>query len=131
MNRFTHCLIALSIGLFSGAALASPPSYMMTHNKTDVESNAYIGGSIASPNPSKPNADNRVPWIVVQIACHGRSNGKICPATIKMATNTNNPITLGDVQLSTDTGLITPSQLTANGYTLTVNGPGEVTLTKN
>ena len=45
-----------------------------------------------------------------------------------MGTNTASPVLLGMVTLDLVSGLITPSQVSGNGYTLTVNGPGETTL---
>jgi hypothetical protein len=131
VNRITQYLSALALGLSTTIALATPSS-LTTHNLTDVESNAYIEGNIPSPVPSKPNYNNVVPWIVVQMACYGRTIDGKCPATIKMATNTANPIELGQVFLNMANGEITPAEgLSANGYTLTVNGIGEVTLTKD
>lgn len=130
MNRITHYLSALTLGLSTTVALATPTA-LTTHNLTDVESNAYIGGTIPSPVPTKPNYNNVVPWIVVQMACYGRTIDGDCPATIKMATNTAKPVEIGEVFLNMVTGEINPKFISANGYTLTVNGPGEVTLTKN
>ena len=45
-----------------------------------------------------------------------------------MASNTDTPIKIGTLAMDVDTGDITPKQLSANGYTITVNGPGETTL---
>jgi hypothetical protein len=129
MNRFTSCLSALTLSLASFAAMAVP-SVLITHNLTDVESNAYVAGVIPSTTPSKAHSTNRVPWIVVQMACYGHTvNGK-CSATIKMASNTASPIELGEVFMNMTTGEITPSALSANGFLFTVNGPGEATLTR-
>ena len=48
-----------------------------------------------------------------------------------MDTNTGNPIEIGIVSLDLTTGDISPKQISANGYTMTVNGPGESTLSKD
>ena len=48
-----------------------------------------------------------------------------------METNTENPVDIGMVSMDLDTGDITPKTITANGYTLVVNGPGETTLSKD
>ena len=68
------------------------------------------------------------------MACFGHTVDGKCPALIKMGTGPNdggNPVELGTVTLDLNTGIITPSQISANGYTVTVNGPGETTLSKN
>lgn len=131
MKKLTLHLSALALGLITSTAFATPSS-LTTHNLTNVESNAYVAGVIPSPVPSKPNANTVVPWLVVQMACFGRTvEGNKCPAMIKMATNTGNPVDLGNVLMDLDTGIITPSKLSGNGYTLTVNGPAEATLTKD
>ncbi|MDP1601971.1 MAG: hypothetical protein Q8M03_01775 [Legionella sp.] len=131
MNRFMQHLTALTLGLVTSAAMAALPTSLTTHNLTNVESNAYVAGTIPSPVPTKANSNSVVPWLVVQMACYGRSVGDICQATIKMATNTANPVDIGDVYLNMKTGEITPTHLSGNGYTFTVNGIAEVTLTKD
>ncbi|MGQ3892648.1 hypothetical protein [Legionella sp. CNM-4043-24] len=129
MNRFKHLTAALTICLGSSAAMASP-QYLITHNLTDVESNAFVAG-MASPSPSKPNSTNMVSWFIVNMACYGHTVEGKCPAIIKMATDTSSPIELGTVYLNVESGEITPSRLSANGYTITVNAPGETTITKD
>lgn len=130
MNRVMQQLTGVTLSLITTAALAMPTN-MIIHNRTDFESNAYIAGTIPSHMPSRPNADNKVPWIAVQIACYGRTPNDICHAMIKMATNTKLPIDLGNVYLHMKTGAITPTEVSGNGFTFTVNGPGEATITKN
>lgn len=120
---------ALSLSLFAATALAAPKQ-LITHNTTDVESNAFVAGSIPSQHPTKPHSDGKVFWTAVKMACFGHTvNGK-CNALIKMATNTPNPLEVGILSLDINTGHITPQQLNANGYTITVNGPGETTISK-
>jgi len=104
------------------------PKQLITHNKTSVESNAFIDGSIPSVYPTKAKSDNRVFWASVKLACYGRISNNICHALIKMKTDTANPIDLGWVSLNLASGEILPSSITANGYRLTVDGPGETTL---
>jgi hypothetical protein len=48
-----------------------------------------------------------------------------------MATNTPNPVELGWVSMNLVTGDISPKFLSANGYTLEVNGPGETTISES
>lgn len=129
MNRFTHYAAALAVSLCSTAALAAP-QYLITHNLTDVESNAFVAGN-ASPAPTKANSTNQVSWFIVKMACFGQTTEGKCPAVIKMATDTSSPIELGTVYLDLESGAVTPTRLSANGYTLTVNAPGETTLTKD
>lgn len=119
----------LGVGVLSTSmAMASPPKQLITHNNTDVESNAYIAGTIPSQHPTKPHSDNKVVWTAVRMACFGHVENKKCMAVVKMATNTATPVEIGAVFVDLETGDITPKFLSANGYTLTVNGPGETTL---
>jgi hypothetical protein len=120
--------IALSIG---AAATFAAPTFLTTHNNTDVESNAYVAGTIPSPYPTQAYNTRQVYWNMVRIACYGHATGGKCSAVIKMATNTANPIILGTVSMDLESGDISPKQLTNEGYTLIVNGPGETTLSKN
>ena len=123
---------AVALGLVTVTAMATPPKYLITHNNTDVESNAYIAGSIASQHPTKAHSENKVFWTAVKLACFGHTVDNKCSALIKMATNTANPIEIGVLSLDLNTGDITPKQLSANGYTITANDqPGETTITKD
>ena len=124
-------LTAVAVAFCSISAFAAQPVYLTTHNNTDVESNAFVDGNIPSPYPTAANSTRKIAWNMVRIACFGHtSNGK-CSAMVKMATNTPNPVNLGFVSMELDSGDISPKVMSANGYTLTVNGPGEVTLTKD
>lgn len=130
MNKLRNVLTVLTLSLGATAAFASPVQ-LITHNTTDFESNAFVAGTIASQHPSKPHSDNKVSWVSVRMACYGHIvNGK-CPALIRMATNTASPIDLGMVYMDLNTGDITPKQLTANGFSVIVSGPGETTIVKN
>ncbi len=42
-----------------------------------------------------------------------------------------NPVDIGVVSMDLDSGDIIPKQISANGYTLNVKGPGETTITKD
>lgn len=131
MNHLLKSLTIAALGLITATAIAAPPKQLITHNSTDVESNAFIAGSIPSQHPTKAHSDNKVIWAVVKMACFGHIvNGK-CSALIRMATNTANPVDIGEVSMDLISGDITPKTMSANGYTLTVNGPGETTLSKN
>lgn len=116
--------------ILAGSIASASPAYLTTHNNTNVESNAFINGTIASPSPTKANSDHSVMWIVVRMSCYGHIQNGLCPATIKMATDTGTPIDLGNVTINVETGDILPKELHANGYHFIVNGPGEVTLTE-
>lgn len=130
MNNVLKTLAAAVVSLSTTAALAAP-KFLITHNQTNVESNAYVAGTIPSQHPTKANRDGKVSWIEVRMACFGHDSGGKCSALIKMATNTPNPVNLGTVSVDLNSGDISPKVLHANGYTLTVNGPGETTLTKD
>jgi hypothetical protein len=128
MKHMLNRLVAV-FGLSIPLAIANP-SYLVTHNKTNVQSNAFVAGVIPSSVPTPPNGDSKVHWVLVRILCAGHTIQGRCSALIKMATNTRNPIPLGMVSMDIESGDIIPKQISANGYTLTVNGPGEVTLEK-
>lgn len=131
MKRVIHYLMVVILGLCATAVFATPPKQLITHNTTDFESNAFVAGTIPSQHPTKAHSDGKVFWTAVKMACFGHTiNGK-CAALIKMATNTPNPIELGMLTVDLNTGEITPQQITANGFTLTINGPGETTLSTN
>ena len=120
------CLCLVS----SATIVLAAPTFLVTHNKTNVESNAYVAGTIPSPRPTPANNDAQVHWAIVKMACAGYAVNGVCSALVKMETNTNKPIDLGWINLTLSTGDLNPKYLKSNGYTLTVNGPGEVTLTK-
>lgn len=130
MNSMLKSISALALSLSAASALAVP-AFLTTHNNTDVESNAYVAGTIPSPHPTKARSTRQVHWNMVRLACYGHTTAGKCSALIKMATNTATPVDLGYVSMNLDTGAITPQTLSGNGYTLTVNGPGEATITKD
>lgn len=129
MKTVVHYLAVATFSLAANFAFAGPTE-LVIHNTTDVESNAYIDGTIPSPNPTKPNSTNKVPWFIVKLVCTGHTTNNKCPALIKMATDTSDPVTLGTMKMDVDSGEITPSTISANGYVLVVNGPGEATIKK-
>ena len=122
-------LSAVALSLFAITAMAAP-KHLITHNTTDAESNAFVAGTSPSQHPTKAHSDGKVFWTAVKMACFGHTVDNKCAAVIKMATNTPNPITVGTVIMDVNSGEITPAQLSANGYTVTVNGPGETTISR-
>lgn len=129
MTRITHLFISTWLAIITSNALAITPKKMITHNMTDVQSNAFVADVIPSTHPTAAHNDGSVDWISVRMACTGYTVNFKCSALIKMSTDTNNPIDLGTLTVDLRTGEITPTQLKNNGYTLTVNGPGETTIT--
>jgi hypothetical protein len=130
MNLMLKSISAIALSLSAASALAAP-NYLTTHNNTNEESNAFIAGFIPSPYPTGAHSSRQVSWNMVRLACFGHTTNGKCSALIKMATNTSNPIELGSLNLELDTGDITPKQLSAKGYTVTVTGPAEATITKD
>ena len=130
MNLMLKSISAIALSLSAAAALAVP-TYLTTHNKTSLESNAYVAGTIPSPYPTPANSTRQIYWNMVKMACFGHTSNGRCSALIKMATNTSSPIDIGYVSMELETGDITPKVLSAKGFTLTVNGPGEATITKD
>lgn len=129
--KYLHSLFTTIVLSVTATTTIASPILLITHNTTDLESNAYIAGTIRSQYPSKPHSDNKVSWVSVKMACYGHTIDLKCPALIKVGTNTANPVDLGMVTMDLNTGDITPKQLSANGFTLIVNGPGETTLLKD
>ena len=130
MSSFLKGIAALGLSTFAAVALAAPANFV-AHNNTDEESNAFIAGTIPSPTPTKPHSTNKTAWFVVKMACFGHMKGNRCPAVVKMATNTSQPIVVGELEMDLETGDISPKTLSGNGYTVIVNGPGEATINKD
>ncbi len=120
----------LGAGLLGLSSLVSAtPSELITHNDTDVWSNARISG-VYSPHPTKPHDTNKVNWWSVRLACFGHTQGSKCKAEIVADTMGENPVSLGEVSLDLDTGEITPTRIEKDGYVMEVVGLGESRLTK-
>lgn len=130
MKLLLKSLSALTLSLGVVTAFAAP-AYMTTHNYTNEESNAYIANYIPSPYPTAAHSSRQVYWNMVKLACYGHTTGGQCLAVIKMASNTANPIVIGELSMNLETGDITPKSLSAAGYTVVINGPGEATITKD
>ncbi len=131
----THRRLMLASCLFAAtSAMAAPPKQLITHNDTDFESNAYVAGTIPGRYPTRAHSDNYVNWAEVRMACFGHVTNNQCPALIRLGTGAHDnmtPLDLGMVSVNLSTGNITPKVLHAYGYTLTVNGPGETTLSQD
>lgn len=130
MNRLTKTIIVTSFSLATSIAMATPPRQLITHNNTDFESNAFVAGTIPSQHPTKAHDSNTVPWTSVRMACFGHTTNGKCWATVKMATNTSTPIEVGQVSIDLETGIIYPSEISGNGFTLTAIAPGETVITQ-
>lgn len=129
MKFILQSLSALSLGLSTMAAFAAPKA-LITHNLTDKESNAYVAGA-PSPYPTPAMKTKEIAWNYVRMACFGHATNDVCEAEVKMETDTSNPVLIGRVQMNLKTGEISPKILSANGYTIKVNGLAETTITKN
>lgn len=130
MNLVLKSLSALTLSLTAAATFAFPAN-LVTHNESDLESNAFIAGYIPSPYPTAAYSTRDVSWNMVRIACYGHTTNGQCQALIKLGTNTEQPIELGYLTLNLSTGEINPKQISNGGYTLTVNGLAETTISKN
>lgn len=132
MNPLKYLIVA-TLGLHMTQVFAVPRQ-LITHNDTNVESNAYVAGTIPSRFPSKPHSVTSVAWTEVRMACFGHTVNNKCSAVVRMETGKEDgghPIDLGTVTVDLNTGMITPSRLSAHGYTLVVNGPAETTITQD
>ncbi|KTD10730.1 hypothetical protein Lgra_1696 [Legionella gratiana] len=122
---------SFSAALFSlsAATTFAAPEHLITHNNTSEESNAYIAGA-PSLYPTPANTTKKVFWNLVKLACYGHTTNGKCSASIKMATNTPNPIDIADVTLDLNSGTITIDKQKDYNYIFTINGPGEATIEK-
>lgn len=130
MNLMSKMSTLLFCCLSTATALATPTKFI-THNTTDVESNVFIGGKIPSPYPTEAHSTSSVGWNMVRIGCTKHTTNGKCKAIVKVATDTDTPIELGMMTMDLESGDVSPNSLSAQGYTLTVTGVAEVTLTKN
>ena len=130
MKFMLKSLSAITLNLLAATALAAP-AYLTTHNNTDLESKAYIAGIVPSPYGTPAHDTHKIYWTTVRMICHPYKTNEKCTALVKVGTDTNNPIDIGYVTLDLATGDINPKQLSNNGYTITVNGPGEATISKD
>ena len=132
--KFLSKPYAIFLLILSSSSSFASPKQLITHNHTNLESNAYVAGTIPSRYPSHANSDNRINWVEVRMACFGHiTNGK-CPALIRLGTGPNDggtPMDLGFVTMDLNSGAITPNVIHAYGYTFTVNAPGETTIEKD
>ena len=128
MNRLLKTFTAAAL-VFTATNVLASPQKLITHNLTNFDSNAFVAGSIPSRHPTKAHSEGKVSWTEVRMACFGHLVGNKCSADIYMYMPTQ--ILIGTVAMDVDSGEITPGQLHANGFTVTVNGPGETTITKD
>jgi len=132
MKHLINYFVIVSLCLFTAATFAIvPPKLLVTHNNTDYESNAFVAGTIPSQHPTKAHSVGKVFWTAVKLACFGHTENGKCSASIKMASNTPNPINVGTLIMDINTGEITPYQISANGFTVRVIGRGETEITAN
>lgn len=130
MKLMLKSISAIALSLAAATALAIP-AYLITHNNTNEESNAYIAGTIPSPYATAAHSTRQVYWSMVRMACYGHTTYGKCSAMIKIGTNTANPKDIGVVTMDLESGDITPKYFTNAGYTVIINGPGEATINKN
>lgn len=131
MYKLKKHIAIISLNLMAAVVYAAPAVSKITiDNQCDLEARAYIA-SLPTPTPSAPGKITSISWPAVLSACSGHTSNNICPATIKLATNTSQPFLLGDVSINIKTGVITPSTLSSQGYTMNVVGLGSVRLSKD
>ncbi|MGQ3889788.1 hypothetical protein ACQUW5_12255 [Legionella sp. CNM-1927-20] len=126
MNRSILGTAILITSLFTAELLAAPKA-MITHNLTDTTTNAYVDG-VPAPEPAGPYATTKVPWTIVKIGCSKHKEEGVCPAVIKMDIDSSSPIIVGTLYVDLESGVIMPAKISANGFTVEVNAPGEITV---
>lgn len=126
MNRIVISTALMAVSLFSTLVIAQPKA-MITHNESNATTNAFVD-EIPAPNPTLPHTTTQVPWFIVKTGCSQYTTEGVCPAVIKMHIDSETPVIVGTFYVNLTTGIITPSQIFANGFIAHVNGPGEITV---
>lgn len=132
MNRlFPVKTLTTASLLLTSTLLSAAPAQLVTQNDTPFQSNAFVGDnfSIASPHPTPAKSTRSVFWGVVQVICKKRAGD--CAALIKMKTDTGAPVNVGVVSVNLTTGIITPTVVKGNGFTITATGPGKTRITQD
>lgn len=127
MNRLISCALTLTVITFTANALATPKAFI-THNLTNTTTNVYVDG-VAAPNPAMPSATTKVSWFIVKTGCQKHKEEGVCPAIIKMDIEKDIPVEVGTLNVDLESGVITPSRISGNGFVVIVNAPGEITVT--
>ncbi|KTC75993.1 hypothetical protein Lbir_0062 [Legionella birminghamensis] len=121
--------VFMVLGLSSPSVLASP-EHMIIHNKTDLISNAFVD-EMPGPRPTLAHSTSRVLWFIVQTGCRKHKAEGICPAVIKMGIDRDKPILVGTLYIDISSGEITPARISANGFNVDVDAPGEITISED
>jgi hypothetical protein len=131
MKKLVQTLVSTALVTWATSTFAAPPRFLLTNNMTDYTAGAYVNGTVPPQHPTLPNSKGKVYWGLISIACHSFIVDGKCPALVKLGQNNQYPIEIGYVYLDMNTGEITPKVINNNGFTLTVNGPGETTITQD
>jgi hypothetical protein len=131
MHRIVRIFTSLTLGITIQTCAFASPKQLVTHNLTDYESNAFIAGVIPSQYPTKAHSTGKVFWGAVRMACFGHIINDKCSAVIKVQTDTDQPIEVGLLELNVETGEISPEVIRGNGYTVTITGLAEATISKD
>ena len=128
MFKIIKSLATVSLSIACMAAFAKPPAELISHNRVDYPTRAYLGPNLDIPqSPTAAGQDKHVSWISVGMMCGATPNN--CQA--KIAVMSNPEIILGVAKLDLQTGEITPKVLSNGPYKMTVVGNAEIEITKN
>ena len=126
-NQYIYIVIICCISCLARAE----PMYYVTHNRTDFETKTLI----ASDNPiffSTPeHSSSKIDWWMLQHRCETLLMNHTCKVLLKAETNSNHPVELGVLTIDLKYGEIYPKYLSANGYSVSVIGIGEIHIYKN
>lgn len=120
-------LCSLTLGMSSLYAAVAPHVFT-TKNYTKYQSNAKVKNTW-SPYPTPPGTPSSpsvrsVPWMGLKLICG--LTASTCSAKIYMKTDTGSPVFVGEGQMDMSTGVVSPSELTNNGFRLTSTEPGVI-----
>jgi len=125
MNKFSKLFAGTILATASSIALAAP-SELVVDNKTDYQARAYVHG--ISKNPAEAHSSMSLNWWALSMVCAFQTE---CKAEVKVKTDTANPISLGNVSINLDTGVIDTSGLShAEGFNVSYVAPGHAVVTQ-
>ena len=125
MNKFSKLFAGTVLATASSIALAAP-SELVVENKTDYQARAYVNG--ISKNPAEAHSSMSLNWTMLKIVCMYRTD---CKAEVKMKADTSNPVSLGNVSINLDSGVINTSGLSlAEGFNVSYVAPGHAVVTQ-
>ncbi len=120
-------LALLCVCVVPAFAFDLPPATLIVHNNISDPSQVLRGSFITQP--AKPGL-NLFPWQAVFVACGDNAPARAhCKGTVLVDQTNGTILTAGIINVNANNGKIEVERV-FNGYEITVNGKGDVTLSK-